>query len=458
MLQSIAGDRFERAVIAVIVILLAAIGVVIVHGDQLGLVVQRYTPIDQGSSRTAITVTLDEPIVPGSLPGHFSINPAIPGKLSVSQNQIQFKPAQMLQLGQTYSVTFNAGIRASSGRTLKQDLSWQFHVRPPNVVYLGPADNNLRNLYTLDPETSTTQQITASIQGVLDFGVAPDGSAIAYSELQPEGNSNLMLWEASTGKSRLLYACPHQSCNSPTWRPDSAALAFELIDLNAIGTGPSASRVWILDITSGTANPLFRDNQQLGYMPRWSPDGSRLAVFDANTGGIVIHDFKTEKDHLIRSTEGELGQFSPDGNWLYYPRVVDIDASHSVIHLVLVDLSSNLFVQHDLIPDSDQSDETEAIWLSDSKGLIVARRLDASGNSGPQLYKIDISTGETTPLITDLAYAQSNLQLSPLGDVLLMQRFAFDQSGARPALWSYNLTTHELKRVVENAGIAGWLP
>jgi len=45
-----------------------------------------------------------------------------------------------------------------------------------------------------------------------------------------------------------------------------------------------------------------------------------------------------------------------------------------VTHLVLVDVSGDLFIQHDLIPDSDPNDDVEAAWLPDSKRLIVSRR------------------------------------------------------------------------------------
>ncbi len=458
MLQSILEDRFDCTAVIVIFALLAAIGLVIVHGDQIGIGVQSYGPTTQGSSRATIRVLFDEPLEPKSLTSRFSIAPAVQGSLSVSQNQLVFRPAQAFQPGQDYRVTVNAGIQASTGRVLKQDLHWQFHVTSPRIVYLGPADKNLRNLYSIDPSSGVTRQITSSQEGVLDFDVAPDGSSIAYSELQPQGTANLMLWDTATETSRLLYECLHAACSSPIWRPDGSAIAFQRIDLNPVGTGPGAYRVWILDMITGTAQPLFKDTQQLGYMPRWSPDGLKLAVFNTNMGGISIHDFKTGQDAVIQSDQGELGQFSPDGKWIYFPRVVSVGNDQSVVHLVLVDLASGLNVQHDLVPDNDLSDDVEAVWLPDSKSLIVARRLDPSGNSGPQLYQIEVESGKTTPLIVDPEYSQSNLRLSPLGDVLLMQRFAQNQSGARPELWSYNLNTHELKRIVENAGVPGWMP
>ncbi len=454
----------------VITVLVAAIGVVIVRGDQIGMGVQSFSPNNTGSTHAIIRLTMDESIVASSaIANYFTITPGVRGTLSVTQNQIMFQPSEPLKQGQDYTVRVRAGIQGGAGRTLKHDVQWQFRVLPPLILYMGPVDKIIQNLFVVDPsQPQNPRQLTNASQGVVGYDVAPDGTSVVYSEMQASGATPLKLLDTTTGESRLLYDCKDASCTSPAWRPDGGAVAFERIDLNS-GTGmaPGAPRVWVLDIASGIATPLFKDNQQLGYSPHWSPDGSKLAVFNNNAGatnspgGIVIHDFKAQTDHTIQTVQGEVGDFSPDGKWMLFPKVVDQGGGVFVTHRVLVDVSSGQYVQHDLLPDSDPANDAESAWMPDSKHVIVARRpvsADSNAVAGTQLYSIDIDNGEATPLVVDPAYSNGSAEVSPAGDTILFQRYPFNQPGARLQLWTYNLKTQELKQLADNANYGRWLP
>src|SRR5215813_11144491 len=103
----------------------------------------------------------------------------------------------------------------------------------------------------------------------------------------------------ATGASRLLYNC-NAVCINLTWRPDGGAVAFQKVELNeSIGTGPGAPRIWLFDLSTNTTQPLFSDNQKIGDSPRWSPDGTRLAVYSPPSAGIVIHNFTDNHDLTI---------------------------------------------------------------------------------------------------------------------------------------------------------------
>ncbi|MCC7446500.1 MAG: PD40 domain-containing protein [Anaerolineae bacterium] len=462
-------DRFDWIVGLFIAALLIVTGIVILRGDQIGIGVQRFTPQASASSRAAIRITFDEPIDQPSAESRLTILPAVRGKLSVTQNQLTFVPEQPLTQGQAYTVTLRAGVQGRTGRVLKQDIQWQFRVTPPRVVYLGPVNNIVQNIYRIDPaQAQPSQQLTQSPKGVLTYDAAPDGSGVIYTQMEPAGTSSLYWWDAATGQTRLFYECQDAACSSPVWRPDGGAIAFERVNLNS-GTGiaPGAPRVWVLDVAANAARPLFNDSQQLGYMPRWSPDGNRLAVINANAGGIVVHDFTTNTDTLISTVSGEMGTFSPDGKWLSFPKVVAQTNQRFVTHLVLVDVSGDLFIQHDLIPDSDPNDDVEAAWLPDSKRLIVSRRSPTEPRadntqpttiSGAQLYMVDAASGKAEPLVINAVYDHKNVTLAPDGNTALFLRYPLDKPGASPEIWTINLTTRELKLVAVNGVAPRWLP
>jgi Tol biopolymer transport system component len=379
------------------------------------------------------------------------------------QDQLTFQPSEAFKQGQDYTVTVRAGVQGSAGRTLKQDVQWQFRVTAPLILYAGPVDNIVQNLFVIDPsQLDSPRQLTNAAKGVVGYDIASDGSGVVYSEVQDDGSTKLKLLDTSTGQSRIVYDCPDATCTAPAWRPDGGAVAFERVELNlGTGIGPGVTRVWVLDVATGNASPLFKDNQQLGYSPHWSPDGTKLAVFNLNAGGIVIHDFTNQTDQTIPTVQGEVGDFSPDGKWISFPKVVDLGGNNFVTHLVLVDISGGQYVQHDLVPDNDQANDVESAWMPDSKHLVVARRpqsTDVTSMAGTQLYNVEIDSGKATPIVVDPAYSNSSITLSPSGDTILFQRFPFDKPGARTELWTYNMTTQALTKIVENANFGHWLP
>ena len=184
-------DRFDMLVAGAVTVLLLAIGVVIARGDQVGLSVERYSPLDRTSSRTKITVTFDAALIADTAQARLHLVPAVTGQIVVNGTELTFTPDQALTQNQVYTVAVSAGIESSTGRTLKRDLQWQFQVTPPQVLYIGPVDSIVQNLYVVDPTMPDKPiQLTNSKNGVIDFDVSAHDSKIAYAELQDQGASN----------------------------------------------------------------------------------------------------------------------------------------------------------------------------------------------------------------------------------------------------------------------------
>ena len=453
-------SHFDFYVLLAMVGLSAALVVVLVRGDQLGVSITRFDPMDTAASQVAIQITFDEPIDQVAAEQLFSIDPAIQGRLSVQQDTLTFRPIVPLIPGQEYTVSLGSGPIAVSGRALMRSASWHFRVRQARILYLGPFD-----IYAVDTSAPDHPlQLTHSQNGVLGFTVAADGSKIVYSEIEfSEGKSlgttQLYLLDVATGKDTLLYTCD-AACINLTLKPDGSVLAFDRIDLNAnVGTGPGAPRVWLYDLETRTAHPLFSDSQRLGQAAHWSPDGSRLAMYSASEGGLIIHVFTTNQDTTIPNVDGQLGPFSPDGQWLYYSRIVVQDEGTAALHLVLLDLSKSPYTPHNLEVDTEAVSDIEAVWRADSKGLILARQIPARQlTEGAKVYNVELTSGAAALLILDDGMAQSNLALSPAGDLLLFQRLKEGDSTARPEIWLYAFDSGKLVRIAQDATSPAWLP
>ncbi len=456
-------DRLDIGVALASLALIGAIVLVLLHGDRVGISVRRFVPQGLASSQSAIQIAFDEAIDPESVVGKLSLMPETEGTLSVSGNQLEWRPKGALRQGQTYTVRLAEGVRAQNGRLLLQAHEWQFRVRAPQVVFMAPVDHPIQNLFMIDPKApdSQPQQLTFSELGVLSYDVSPDGSRIVYSELGDQRTAHLRLYDLRTNSTLTLLECRIAACTTPVWRPDGNMVAFERSELNLdTGAGPGAPRIWLVDVNTGIPRPLFADNQRLGYSPRWSPDGKLLASYDANVGGIVLFNFADNTERVIRTPQGEVGYFSADGRWLFFPKILQLaGTTRYVAHFVLVDVQSELLVQRDLTPDSDPNNDVELAWLPDSRRLIVTRRPpNITTMQGAQLHLLDLETGEATPLVTEPDYSNGQVAVSPDGDLLAFQRFALGQSGARPQIWLYDLTTGDLRLLANNATMPRWLP
>jgi Tol biopolymer transport system component len=465
-------DPTDLTMIAAIATLIVAIVVVALFGDQIGLDVTDYGPVDTGAMTPLIRLTTADPIVAASVAARFSITPSVAGRLMVDGTQLTFVPSAALPAGEVVTVTLKAGLESSTGSRLKHDLSWRFTVRQPRIAYLAPLDGAVQNLYIMAAGESSGTKVTDSKYGIRDLVSAPDGETMVYAQLDesaddngtPSGDASLYQYDLRTKTNGLLYRCQSAICSGATFRPDGAMLAFERVEVMKNANGdrvPGVSRVWLLDMRTGSARPLLSDNQQLGYSPRWSPDGSMIALYNGSIPGVVIYNFKTLKTTVIPSVQGEVGTFSLDGKWLYFPRIVDQTGGFTATHLMLVDVTSPAFVQTDLLADDDPTQDREAVWSADSKRLIVARTNGINvGLNAPQLYSVDVQTGEAVPLNIDNDHnnSESNLTLSPDGKVLLFQRFPLDKPGAQPQLWLYDLDSHAARQIAENTLYARWLP
>jgi Tol biopolymer transport system component len=342
-------------------------------------------------------------------------------------------------------------------------------VRPASgarIIYMGPAKSVVQNLYVVSTSGGAPVQLTDSRNGIMDFDVFPDGRVV-YADQNIDGSTNIMLYEQTTGKSRELFKCTDALCNEVAASPDGRLIAFDRSELNS-GTNlaPGAPRVWLYDMTKNETFRLFSDSQKVGYGAVWSPDGSRIALWDSNRGGIVLYDFTTQKESVVPAYGGRVGEFSPDGQKIWLARVVDVAADQNdpnkrqyATHISIADISKEPYRIRDIIPDTAADDDVDPIWSPDGRSLYVLRRpAGATPDQNPQVFQLDIETGKGTPILVDYAYSHSLLELNADASQLLVQRFPMSKAGATPEAWVYDFKTGQARMIVDNGNLPRWLP
>ncbi len=457
-------DRFDLIVLAFIVGILAVTGIVIAAGEHVGVYVVEdgYGPTGIVGGSSTVRIQFSEAMATRSVIDHFRIAPDVPGDFSwFGQSTLLFTPHQVLQAGQTYTVTITAGARSAQRKTaLQTDFSWSFSVQLPRVVFLAPSDTLVRNLYRTDLQTGAVEQLTTSEYGIEDFAVSPNGGEIAYSQADPDGTINLWLLDLADQRARPLTNCIEARCYAPSWKPDGTQIAYQREDHNR-GTGLTArsSRAWVVDLATLQTQLLFADAQILGEHPSWSPDGQAIAIFDPALPGIRIHNFATGSDTVIDTIQSATGWWSPNGQKLVYPVLARGAAgTQFYTHLEMAALDSDLLTRISTL-DAAPVEDGEAVWSPNGQRLAITRiYLDERYTPGKQIYLLDLETGQAEALVVDADYFHAALHWDAAGQRLVFQRYPLHQPDAVPEVWTYDLHTGQLQQRATNAMMPQWIP
>src|SRR5579862_7069104 len=132
-----------------------------------------------------------------------------------------------------------------------------------------------------------------------DLDFSRDGEWVTYV-LVPEGT----LWRSRVdGSERLQLTIPPLRTGMPRWSPDGKKVAF-------MGLKPGGSwAVYLVPADGGETQLLVNGRTSYGD-PNWSPDGSQLVFGETNDSASAIHIFDM-KSRSVSDLPGSTGLFSP---------------------------------------------------------------------------------------------------------------------------------------------------
>jgi Tol biopolymer transport system component len=146
------------------------------------------------------------------------------------------------------------------------------------------------------------------------FAFSKDGQWMSYVSY-PDG----VLWRSKVDGSQRLQLTyppsslfPHSYPLMPRWSPDGTKIAFF-----ASPTGKPA-KIYEVSAEGGTPQMLMPDNPEPQYDPNWSPDGGKI-VFGGNGPASEIHilDLTTHQMSTLPNSRGLFApRWSPDGRYI----------------------------------------------------------------------------------------------------------------------------------------------
>lgn len=320
-------------------------------------------------------------------------------------------------------------------------IAWFWLPRPPSARFGG----------------GSPRQITSDPGAEVEPAVSPDGGLIAYTALGV-GRSDIWITDVK-GASRLRLTDDGSNNNSPTWFPDSTALAW-------VSDGGREPSIWKAPRLGGA--PVLIAPR--GVDPAIAPDGKRIVFARANPAGhyrivVATLDDPSQLVWLTGDSDGERDHvepaWSPDGQAICYS---------DIRNLWLVSLDGGR--PHRLT--SEGAIDSEPAWSSDGRFIIFTSeregtralwRIPANGGSaerftagtGPDSHASISSDGarlvystyadDYDVVIVDLASGKQQLIRSLLYDAspsfapdASALVFASTRRGGRFDLWRQSLS------------------
>ncbi|NIV49598.1 MAG: protein kinase, partial [Gammaproteobacteria bacterium] len=145
---------------------------------------------------------------------------------------------------------------------------------------------------------------------------SPDGERIAFRSDRDGGGIYVM---GATGESPRRVS---DRGYEPTWSPDGKSLVFS----TGLGTHPywasNEAELWVVDVETLEQRRLPHDGAGAPVSPRFSPNGLRIAFWNAPGGQRDIYTMPAEGGEPLPVTDDPDTDWSPfwspDGRWLFF--------------------------------------------------------------------------------------------------------------------------------------------
>ena len=206
---------------------------------------------------------------------------------------------------------------------MAEPLRWSFNTGAPtaalsNGITFVTDRAGIGNVWVMNVDGTGQRQVSAELERVLDYAVAPDGSSLVVSD-----GRRLVYQRADGTDRRVLTDAAHLEFD-PTYSPDGQRVAFARADVETgVGLG-----LWEWEVGGGDATALAlpgvvgaspapsagpSDEGQAIRAPRYAPDGQALAFVDL-AGSVGILELPAERLTLAPFDAGAAPIWMPDSS------------------------------------------------------------------------------------------------------------------------------------------------
>jgi Tol biopolymer transport system component len=405
----------------------------------------------QASGTASIGITFDRPMDPASVADRVTVSPAITLTGKSEGSTVWLKPGQPLQIAQKYTVSLESGaVAASGGAQMRRSMRWSFSVRSPEAAFESPSTPpyKLWGIQTT-PGAEKVGWSDPSLS-VLEFAISPDGSQVAFVASNTEGGADLWTQSIVGGHATRQVGCEADQCRHPVWVPNDGGVAF-----TRQAADGKLAKVAIVNLTTGTVEPLLNDPTLHARNPSWSPDGSKVAFQDLDQGVLQVIDLVSGHAIAYHTFTGLGAAWSPDGRGLIF-MVLDVAQEFPALTLYRADVTTGLTT-----PIEPQgvtlTDFGEPEWSPDGQWIALsARRAGAGPDRGLWVMNPDGSSPQ--PVAEQAGRAYGGCHWDPWGQALVFQGVDLPPADSPPDVYLWRWSDGQVRLLAKDAFAPAFRP
>jgi Tol biopolymer transport system component len=417
------------------------------------------------SARAALSLTFSADMNTASVESHVHIEPVVVGTFSWQDRTLLFTPKAEWPAGRV-RVSLDAGATDRNGLPMLLGSDFEFTVGAPSLAFLyRPLD--VANIWS-QPVTGDGEPtpLTDERFGLDRFAVSPDGAQFVYAALRLDGGADLKRLTRDGAAPTGLLDCPRDRCTAPTFSRDGRRLAFERHPLAHL----EQSTLEVLDLQTGELTVLDSDPSHLSQAPLFARDG-RLAFLNLYEQVIVIYDFSTHETRRLPNTSGEMGTWSPDGQYLVFPEITSEPPPAPETGTPIPELQLDTFFSHltRVVVSTGQSEnlsgreaveDAAAVYSPFGEWLAFGRKNieQDKWTPGKQLWLMRSDGSDPHALSNDPLFNYSNFVWSPDSLTLVYVRFDVTDPASISEIWSVSANGADAKKLVTGGYSPQWLP
>lgn len=271
------------------------------------------------------------------------------------------------------------------------------------IVFSVPWSNQSENLYLkVGNEVRALTTFASGTSAALP-AISPDGSTVAFTRVNSNGDQQI--WLIDSDGSNLRPLLPNgQFGRAPEWSPDGKQIVFETA---TPGNEMRQNDLGIADVKTGELRLIVATTSWEGG-PTWSPDGSQIAFHARSKGTNCMQIYVVNVDTADIEQLTNLGDvqcrpqsdgdfwpdWSPDGRYLAFGHKLN-----DLERLAMLDTESKEME----ILDTGKLPAGHPRWSADGKQLLFHQAHDDVDTLS--LARYDLKSGKTTPIDTSHSYS-----------------------------------------------------